>query len=141
MENATKALLIAGSVLIAILLIAIGVKILSSTSGTTEATQSTMDATAVATFNGKFTQYLGKNKAKRQVIDLVNAIIANNATDETHLISISKIKDGTDQGALKQTSDITGFMNELDGNYYDVTLSQDRYEDGCIKCIRIVKVK
>ena len=60
MENATKALLIAGSVLVAILLIAMGMKIFNSTSETTQQSQATMDATAITTFNTQFTGFLNK---------------------------------------------------------------------------------
>ena len=68
MENATKALLIAGSILIAILLIAMGLRIFNSTSETTEQSQRAMDTTAVATFNNQFIPYLGENKSRAQAI-------------------------------------------------------------------------
>lgn len=108
MENATKALLIAGSVLIAILLIAMGVKIFNSTSGTTEAAQSTMDATAIATFNNKFLQYIGDNKSKTQVISVANAIIANNATSD-YKVQFSGF--GQSSGPFTSSDDITTYIN------------------------------
>lgn len=58
MENATKALIIAGSVLIAIALIGVGMKIFNSTSGTTDTVETTMIATEVAMFNNKFMPYI-----------------------------------------------------------------------------------
>ena len=88
MENATKALLIAGSILIAILLIAIGMRVFSSTSGTTDSVESTMSSTEIATFNNKFTQYVGtRNKA--QVMALLNVAISNNATIPAHKVTIN----------------------------------------------------
>lgn len=87
MENATKALLIAGSVLIAILLIAMGVKILSSTSGTTESTQKVMDATAVNTFNSQFASYAGQQSATN-IKALVQKVIVSNANNSKHIVYV-----------------------------------------------------
>ena len=95
MENATKALLIAGSILIAILLIAMGVKIFNSTSGTTQSAQSTMDATAITTFNSQFTGFLNKNLTIAQVSSLEQKIIASNAVNKEHQISFSNSGAGT----------------------------------------------
>ena len=78
MENASKALLIAGSILIVILLIAMGVKVFNSTKGTTDSAETTMNTAAIAMFNNKFTPYLGTNKTKSQAISMINIILANN---------------------------------------------------------------
>lgn len=85
MENATKALLIAGSILIAILLIAIGVRIFNTTSETTTQSQSTMDATAINTFNSQFTGYLGKALNDSRARALIQKMISSNATS-THKV-------------------------------------------------------
>ena len=77
MENASKALLIAAAVLIVILLIAMGVRVFNSTSGTTDSLESTMSSTEVVAFNNKFTGYIGtQSTAKAKT--LVNIILANN---------------------------------------------------------------
>lgn len=81
MENASKALLIAGSVLIAILLIAVGVRIFNSTSGTGEQVEGTMKTTEVTMFNNKFMPYIGNNKSKNDALSLANLIIASNSTN------------------------------------------------------------
>ncbi len=94
MENATKALLIAGSVLIAILIIAVGLRIFNSTRGTTEATKTTMDTTAATTFNMQFVQYGGYNKTKSEALTLVNKIIASNSVDKTHRIAYFVVDTG-----------------------------------------------
>lgn len=88
MENASKALLIAGSVLIVILLIAVGVRIYSSTQGVTESTEGTMTATQKAQFNSKFTQYIGK-KTEAQTRALINTVISSNATNASHYVKIN----------------------------------------------------
>lgn len=81
MENASKALLIAASILIVIILIAFGMQTLNSTKGTQDSVKTTMDATAKASFNNKFTAYFG-NKSVAQAKALVDVIIANNATND-----------------------------------------------------------
>ena len=87
MENASKALIIAGSVLIAILLIAMGVRVFSASSGTEKAQEETMKAAEISTFNSRFTQYVGSNKSRAQVVAMLNAVISNNAATNTHKIN------------------------------------------------------
>lgn len=89
MENATKALLIAASVLIAILLIAMGVRIFSSTTGTVDSAQSTMDATAITTFNSQFAGYLNKPITQSQCATLIQKMIASNATNKSHQVTFN----------------------------------------------------
>jgi len=78
MENASKALLIAGSILIVILLIAMGMRVFNSTTGTTDAVEGVMSATEIAMFNNKFNQYVGKRQSIKTVKALANTIIAHN---------------------------------------------------------------
>ena len=80
MENASKALLIAASILIVILLIAFSVSIFNSTSGTKESVESTLTATEKATHNNKFTAYFGQVKSAAQAKALANVVISHNAT-------------------------------------------------------------
>ena len=89
MENATKALLIAASVLIAILLIAMGVRIFSSTTGTVDSAQSTMDATAITTFNSQFAGNLNKPITQSKCATLVQKMIASNATNKSHQVTFN----------------------------------------------------
>lgn len=95
MENASKALLIAGSVLIAILLIAFGMRIFKQTEGTTDSLGESMQATEIATFNSKFTSYAGPNKSAAQVKALANIVIASNATNQLHKVTFEGSDDAT----------------------------------------------
>ena len=79
MENATKALLIAGSVLIAIVLIAVGIKILGSTSGTVNQVESVSNAMEKSIFNSQYTQFEGEQKGTA-VKKLINQAKTYNAT-------------------------------------------------------------
>lgn len=82
MENASKALIIAGSVLIAILLISLVLFILKSTSGTTDQTQKLGETLEVQQFNSQFLKYCGTSVKGSQVRTLCEVIIAHNANSE-----------------------------------------------------------
>lgn len=88
MENASKALLIAGAVLIVILLIAVGMKIFNSSSSTADQVDTNMQTVEITTFNNKFLQYAGKQSGT-QVKALINVVIAHNATDEARKVKVN----------------------------------------------------
>ncbi len=90
MENATKALLIAGAVLVAILLITIGIRILNSTQGTVDSSQKTMQATEITTFNTQFTGFLNKNISAAQANSLEQKVLASNAVNKQHYVEFKK---------------------------------------------------
>ena len=123
MENASKALIIAGSILVVILLIAMGVSTFNSTKGTTDAVEKTMTATEIAMFNNKFLAYEGYN-TKPQVLALMNLVIAHNATHTRQIkIFFPHLNGGTEympQEVIAGISDKTRFPwlieNEIDKN-------------------------
>lgn len=82
MENATKALLIAGSILIVILLIALGMRVFRSGAGAVDDSQVAMKATGVGTYNTQIAGYLNKNLTESQVRALVQKLIAINASSK-----------------------------------------------------------
>lgn len=112
MENATKALIIAGAILIAILLITIGIKILNSTKGTVDSSQATMDATAITTFNSQFTGFLNKNLTIAQVSSLEQKIIASNAVNTEHKV----IFENKGAGTYKVIKYENGYIKEIEKN-------------------------
>lgn len=89
MENASKALIIAGAILISILLISVGVLIMNSTSGVTGGMDSSAKAMEMQSFNSQFTSYAGNGIAASQVRSLVSAVISSNATNDNHSISVT----------------------------------------------------
>ena len=80
MENASKALLIAGSVLIAILLVAMGVKTINSTSDMTEHVDTVSKSTAASSFNSQFLPYLSDSTSGVKAKSLVSKVLSHNAT-------------------------------------------------------------
>ena len=123
MENASKALIIAGSVLIAILLIGFGMKIFNSTTGTADQVEGTMQTTEMATFNNKFTAYVG-TRSLAQVKSLANIVIANNAT------SSNKVKFNDKETA----EEITTVVASLTEGNHTVSIG---YTNGLVSSITV----
>lgn len=80
MENASKALIIAGAILLAILIISLGIMIYNQAAGVTN--NNSMTEVEVTTFNSKFEQYLGSNVRGAQVNALINTINTNNMSQD-----------------------------------------------------------
>lgn len=79
MENASKALIIAGAILLAILIISLGIMILGKAQDTING--SGMTQAEVQAFNERFTKYEGKQKGS-SVRTLIQEVIASNGTEE-----------------------------------------------------------
>ncbi len=78
MENATKALLIAGGVLIAILIITLFRSVLQSTNKVSKQYNGAISSEQITTFNSNFTKYLGKDLTIHDVITICNFAQQNN---------------------------------------------------------------
>ena len=94
MENASKALIIAGAILLSILLITLGIIVYRQAAGVID--NNAMDEIAVSTFNSKFEQYEGDNVRGTQVNALLSAIVQNNLSNKGDISKqISLIVPGT----------------------------------------------
>ncbi|MEI3394574.1 MAG: hypothetical protein V8R82_02540 [Clostridia bacterium] len=78
MENASKALIIAGAILLSILLISLGIMIFNTAQDTTK--NSGMTQAQVSAFNNKFSKYEGTIKGS-EVRSLIQEVIASNGDD------------------------------------------------------------
>ncbi len=76
MENASKALLIAGAILIVILLISLGIYIYSQAQQTINSVN--MDEQQITAFNNKFAQYEGDGKSGSEVNAMIDLVISSN---------------------------------------------------------------
>lgn len=76
MENASKALIIAGAILLAILLISLGIYIFTGAQDVTKNTG--LQTQEAATFNASILKYEGKNKTTSDIRSLKNEIISAN---------------------------------------------------------------
>lgn len=80
MENASKALIIAGAILISILLISVGILVMNSTGNMQDEVGTTSDSMAIQTFNSNFTVYEGNEMSGSQVKSLLSYIKSSNAS-------------------------------------------------------------
>ncbi len=81
MENASKALIIAGAILLSILIISLGIMIFSQASEVVDS--NSMSELEITQFNSKFISYMGPNVRGAQVNSLLNQVIQNNVTNQT----------------------------------------------------------
>ena len=76
MENASKALIIAGAILLAILIISLGILIFSQAQDTVESVN--MSEQEKLAFNNKFIPYVGEKKRGTEINALIQAVRSNN---------------------------------------------------------------
>ena len=80
MDNASKALIMAGAILISIAIVGVGVFIFSSTSSITSSGQQQIDAAAAQTANSTIRQYTGtrvRGSSVREFYEYVKTLNAN----------------------------------------------------------------
>ena len=93
MENASKALIIAGAILISILLISVGDLVMNSINPMKDSAQKRSEAMASESFNAQFTSYEGEQSGS-QVRAMFSAVNASNAANPDHQVKVVK-DDGT----------------------------------------------
>ncbi len=77
MENASKALILAGSILIALIIISLGIMMFYNYSNSLKNNPS-LDKQTITAFNHMIEPYIGKNKSGSQVNTLINKAISIN---------------------------------------------------------------
>ncbi len=93
MENASKALIIAGAILLSILLISLGIMVYQNAKGTID--DANLNTEEAQNFNTKISQYCGNKKSATDMNALMSAIAASNgaqsklASNEQHYIGIT----------------------------------------------------
>ena len=150
MENASKALIIAGAIIISIMVISLAVLVFNRMGGEAKE-QANMDEEQIAAFNSKLTPYLGRQSGS-QVNALIQYVIsANNSAvssrDATKAITITF--PGNDTGIKVTTDPSTGGMSVTYGtglkkvttgstSYYDVSGEHDT--NGLLTTIKVTAV-
>ena len=132
MENASKALIIAGAILLAILIISLGIMILGKAQDTING--SGMTQAEVQAFNEKFTKYEGQQRGS-SVRSLIQEVISNNGTEENQdagrLVSV----DGNAGIAVTNGTSVTGTSSIKNTATY--TISFEYATNGCVNKIII----
>ena len=88
MENASKALIIAGAILLAILIISLGILIYNQAAGIVNS--NSMSDVEITQFNAQFTQYQG-TQSGTSVRALLQEVLSNNMTqdDDDRKVSVT----------------------------------------------------
>lgn len=88
MENASKALIIVGAILIALLLITMGRAVLNMFEEPKDEAAGLLTSEQVESFNSNFTALQGSSQRANEVIQLMTKVQSNNRTDSTKQISV-----------------------------------------------------
>jgi len=104
MENASKALLIAGAILIVIILISVAMLIVNQASGVSDTATDLTASQTVQAFNQQFQSYLGSQKGS-SIKTLLSQIATNNVNNSgSHTIAVTasglNLSGSTDSNAI-----------------------------------------
>ena len=80
MENASKALIIAGAILLSILIISLGIMVYQNAKNTVG--NANLNKQEIETFNSQWETYEGTSKTASEVKTMIRAVIASNASEE-----------------------------------------------------------
>lgn len=128
MENASKALLIAGAILICILLIAVGMYVYKSAQGTITTAAAQMGQQEKEMYNATISKYIGDSKKGSDVKQLIDTIISNNnqnVGESGKFISIHNGPTETDKEKNGGYTAISSFTTDLN----DAGKKANVYED------------
>ena len=137
MENASKALILTGAVLIAIILISLGGFVISSQKGTIDASVDTGDVTEKSIRNSQFQKYSGKQKGSA-LKALYSEIAIYNAKNPSNSINftVDSTKNYNKSTSGKEPISTTNY--NLIGNLeYTIEVS-DSNSDGYVDTIKII---
>lgn len=126
MENASKALIIAGAILLSILLISLGMMVFNQASSVVNS--NSMDEFEILTFNSKFTSYEGTSVRGTNVNALISTIKTNNVTnqeDESKIVTINGAQDYSTVGT-GYTFSVTTKTDDKTGLVYDVEIVRNQ---------------
>lgn len=118
MENASKALIIAGAILLSILIIGLGMMVFNNAKDTISGAN--LDSSKVEAINSKFENYLGDRVKGTNVKSLCNLVKNNNLVaddNETFTITINEVTTATEINTL-----MSSFSN---GKMYTVTATYE----------------
>lgn len=137
MENASKALIMAGAILMAILIISLGVLVFNKFGGAAKQAAN-MDEQEIKSFNSKITPYLGNAVAGSQVNALLQYCLSVNISAKKSGETYKQIEvtNGGDATSLEKTDTSYNRVN-TSGVYYKVEGTYD--DNGLITQIKITK--
>lgn len=132
MENATKALIIAGAILVSILLVTMGITLLNGANGLTSSNKSTMSELEVRQFNGRLAGGIGSNVTGSDLESMLETIEAMKREDPE--LDMTVTLNGTDI-----TADIAGGIKTIKRTARYTVEDGKNQETGLINSITITK--
>ena len=122
MENASKALIIAGAILISILLISVGIIIMNAINDPVSRTSETAASQAVQIFNSQFTGYAGSDVDYNTTKQCITAVRSAKGEHEITLQGITSMADLNKNSKYK-----IEFKSENDTKgYYDTCYIEEQ---------------
>ena len=119
MENASKALIIAGAILISILLISVGIIVMNAINNPVQQGASAADSQAVEIFNGKFTGYGGAHQKGTTIKALYTATHSTRRPDGTEITW-----DGPEMPDIESNAEYSvGFSYDAEGYIESVNVN------------------
>ena len=120
MENASKALIIAGAIILSILIIGLGMAVFNMASDPAQEAAKSISSQEATAFNSKFTSYLGTNIKGTTVRQLYNTVIQHNTSNQSDESLLVKI------GGKSAVADLQTALKDIKAGYtYDLTASYD----------------
>ena len=132
MENATKALLIAAAVLVAILIISLGLAVYNKASSATDSAD--LSAAEIQAQNEKFVKYEGNNRRGSEVNALLETVLNSNLTAKSDDSKVT-VNLGNDKVIDKDTTSLVKKANT--SKLYNVVCNR---ESGTVTSITITQV-
>ena len=152
MENTSKALLIAGAILIAILLISVAVLIINSTSHTSDRVRAQSDTMDIQAYNSQFLSYLSEKASGRKAKELLSLVMSHNAQcsynkNDSIYMNFSTLKDRNEYIHEYKSDKLQEIYSKINSNdQYKIYISpncskfKNGYKDnGYLGCISIRK--
>lgn len=138
MENASKALIIAGAILLSILLISLGIMIFNQAQDTVN--NGGMSQAEMQAFNNKFLKYEG-TRTGSEVKALINEVLASNAdtNNAKRQVYVKLIETGSTSSSESTKTPVTSEVNVA--NKYKITMNYAKSnnasgnDDSTIGCI------
>lgn len=135
MENASKALIIVATVLIAVLILAIGIYLFRNYSEIAYKNEENQSAQALIQYNNKFEKYKEKEMTIQDVLTIVN--LAKDYNERKSEYTITVYLGATNLS--NQNIDFKEFLTKYQDNKFEINGNFEYYSDGTIKEIRISK--
>ena len=136
MENASKALIIAGAILLAIIIISLGLVVVTRVRGQVEGTN--IDKQTMEAFNSDWDIFVGDKKSAMDVKSLCAKAIANNASEKG--LGTEKYVSITGSGInISEDGTTTSTINPAQNNTKTYKIEITNYKNGLVSAITVTQ--